>query len=252
MAAGRLQVVDLGRLSYEAAYRRQCQCVEQLLAARQAGQPRIGTILLVEHDPVITVSRRPGAMQHLLASPEMLARAGVSLARTDRGGDVTYHGPGQIVAYPILDLNHLGLRLHLYLRLLEQAVMDTCARYGVATVRDPCATGVWTAAADGTPHAKIAALGIRVRRWITMHGLALNVTTRLEHFQLIVPCGLVGRPVTSLHNELGPRCPDVDQVKQTLTGALVALLAQTGPRAAESPLPPPGDTTEAGVTNPRS
>jgi lipoyl(octanoyl) transferase len=159
---------------------------------------------------VITVSRRPGARTHLLADEARLAREGVTVAETDRGGDITYHGPGQLVVYPIVDLNRLGLGLHAYMRALEGAVIDLCADLGLDAARDPAATGVWIGPS------KLAAMGVRVRRWVTLHGLALNVTTDLSHFDLIVPCGLAGRGVTSIERELGGRCPAMDIVKQEL------------------------------------
>ncbi len=218
-----LPVIDLGVLAYAPTYARQVEELDRVLAARDAGSPVPGVILLVEHPPVITVSRRPTAAGNVLASPASLAAAGVELVETDRGGDVTYHGPGQLVAYPILDLNHLHLRLHEYLRTLEQAVIDTCAAFGVPTHRDATATGVWVGPAPhNSPHApaaKIAAMGVRVRRWATLHGLALNVSTNLDHFALINPCGL-GRPVTSLARELGPAAPSLEQVKPVLVSAL--------------------------------
>ncbi|MCZ2098435.1 MAG: lipoyl(octanoyl) transferase LipB [Anaerolineae bacterium] len=164
----------------------------EVLAARERGEPEIGRVLLVEHDPVITVTKRPGAIGHLLASPELLTRHGVELVHTDRGGDITYHGPGQLVCYPIIDLQLLHLRLHEYMRLLEQAVIDTIATFGLAGERDPSATGVWVRPNAGLPAEKICAMGVRVSRWISMHGLALNVTTNLDHFGLIVPCGFPG------------------------------------------------------------
>ncbi|HVZ93606.1 MAG TPA: lipoyl(octanoyl) transferase LipB, partial [Phycisphaerales bacterium] len=153
---------------------------------------------------------------------EQLARTGVTVAETDRGGDITYHGPGQLVVYPILDLNALNLNLHGYMRMLERIVIDVCAGFGVKTRCERGATGVWT----GEPGAdeggaKIAALGVRVRRWVTMHGLALNVTTNLDHFGLIVPCGLHGRAVTSLERELGARCPTIAQVKDAMREGFV-------------------------------
>lgn len=188
---------------------------QQVLAARDAPTGQVGRLLLVEHEPVITVSRRPTATDNLSATPEMLAAAGVAVEPTDRGGDITYHGPGQLVAYPILDLNRLGLNLHAYMRLLEQVVIDTVAAFGVVGDRDESATGVWVAQPDANA-AKIAAMGVRVRRWITMHGLALNVATNLDHFDLIVPCGLAGRSVTSLQRELGDAAPTMDQVKAKL------------------------------------
>lgn len=227
---------DLGSMPYAHAYQHQTRHVSELLAARDAGRPERGRVLLLEHDPpVITLSRRESARAHLLATPEQLARAGVALEQTDRGGDITYHGPGQLVVYPILDLNTLGLNLHRYMRLLEQVVIDTCADFGLSAHRDPSATGVWVSPDPSParplgrapaqpiapsplqdpapPGAKLAAIGVRIRRWVSMHGLALNVTTNLDHFNLIVPCGLAGRGVTSLRRELGPRCPSMDDVK---------------------------------------
>lgn len=215
-----LTVVDLGLLPYADAYRLQLEHLDHVLKARQSGTPIEGFLLLVEHPPVITISRRAGASNHLLATPHMLAQQGVTVEETDRGGDITYHGPGQLVVYPILDLNLLNLGLHEYMRLLEQAVIDTCAHFGVETTRDPAATGVWTRGQPPTPPAKIAAMGVRVRRWVSMHGLALNITTNLDHFKLIVPCGLVGRQVTSLQRELGDRCPTFETVSSTLVRAL--------------------------------
>lgn len=236
-----LHISDLGRLSYEKAYDLQAAAHARVLAAREGisgGNAEvlsgtIGEILFVEHNPVVTISNRATAEANLLASPDLLARSGVAVARTDRGGDITYHGPGQLVAYPILDLNALNLGLHDYMRLLEDSVIAVCARYGVETARDPNATGVWTLR-DGQPHAKIAAMGVRVRKWISMHGLALNITTNLEHFRLIVPCGLVGRQVTSLQAEMGAGCPAMSDVRQTLATELTAQIDRQRARAAEA------------------
>ena len=156
-------------------------------------------------------------------SDDQLAAAGVQLAQTNRGGDITFHGPGQLVAYPILDLNGLRLRIHGYMRFLEQIVIDTLAGFGIEGRRDECATGVWvpphteSQASSLKPQAqKICAMGVRVSRWVSMHGLALNVTTDLNHFNLIVPCGLVGRTVTSMHRELAEDCPSMDEVKREI------------------------------------
>ncbi|MBL8759690.1 MAG: lipoyl(octanoyl) transferase [Phycisphaerae bacterium] len=261
-----LEFTDIGRLAYAPAFELQRQTADGVLAAREVCQidssipPMAGIVFLVEHDPVVTVSNRAGAMNHLVATPELLEREGVSVERTDRGGDITYHGPGQLVVYPILDLNLLNLGLHDYMRLLEESVIRTCAAFGVSCTRDPKATGVWTQRerdeaddADGAdastldaggsnssgrpsqvPGAKIAAMGVRVRKWISMHGLALNVTTNLDHFRLIVPCGLVGRPVTSLKAELGKRCPSMDDVKQAITVTLRELIAEAYERAAKA------------------
>jgi len=209
--AGTLVVEDLGRMAYAPAHALQQERLSAVLAARESGSPVGGFLLLVEHDPpVITVSRRPSASANLVATPEILARAGVVVEETDRGGDITYHGPGQLVVYPVLDLNALGLNLHTYIRLLEESAIRVCAEFGVGARRDPGATGVWVGEGTG---AKVCAIGVRVRRWVSLHGLALNVTTDLDHFGLIVPCGLQGRSVTSLERELGPRCPAMDGVK---------------------------------------
>ncbi|MBK7405592.1 MAG: lipoyl(octanoyl) transferase LipB [Phycisphaerales bacterium] len=227
-----LPVIDLGRMPYRPAYDLQRDHLEEVLAARAAGRPECGRLLLVEHEPVITVSARRGAEAHLLAGPETLTREGVTVEPTDRGGDITYHGPGQLVAYPILDLNTLMLNLHEYMRLLEQAVIDTCAAFGVEGRRDPTATGVWVehAPQDGVL-AKVGAMGVRVRRWVSMHGLSLNVDPDLRHFQLIVPCGLSGRPVTSLRQLLGERCPSMRSVKATLADALASLVREAADNA---------------------
>lgn len=221
-----LEVIDLGRMAYRAAWDTQRRHQAELLAARQRGEPEVGRILLVEHDPVVTVTKRPGAIAHLLVSPELLARHGVELVQTDRGGDITYHGPGQLVCYPIIDLQRLHLRLHEYMRLLEQAVIDTISDFGVAGERDATATGVWVRRGEGSPPEKICAMGVRVSRWISMHGLALNVTTKLDHFGLIVPCGLAGRGVTSLNALLGQACPAMESVKGALASSLCRLLAK--------------------------
>ena len=196
-------------------------------AEGSAAPPHAGVILTVEHDPVITVSKRPGAEAHVLASPELLLRHGVRVVPTDRGGDVTYHGPGQLVVYPIIDLNRLGLRIHGYMRCLEQAVIDTLATFGIPAQRDPDATGVWVEASTRGGHApelaKICAMGVRVRRWVTLHGLAINVDTELAHFDLINPCGL-DRPVTSMHTQLDADAPVMDEVRRVLVDRLLAVL----------------------------
>lgn len=241
-----LRVADLGRMRYAEALALQRRLQEEVIAARETadvGTPHVMHLLLVEHDPpVITVSRRPTAKQHLIATAAQLETAGVEVCETDRGGDITYHGPGQLVAYPILDLNNLGLRLHGYMRLLEQVVMDVLAEYNVIGERDASATGVWVAAkhdgieigrtqdsARSTQHlSKICAFGVRISRWATMHGLALNVRTNLKHFQLIVPCGLAGRPVTSMEMLLGEACPTMNDVKRAMANQFRAAVKQSG------------------------
>ncbi|MCX5690745.1 MAG: lipoyl(octanoyl) transferase LipB [Planctomycetota bacterium] len=209
-----LEGTDLGQLAYEPAYQIQVARVEEVVGAREGGGA-MGTLYFVEHvPPVITVSRRPGAAAHLLASPQLLAAHGVEVCETDRGGDITYHGPGQLVAYPILDLNIFNLGLHEYMRLLEESVIETCAHFGIEAQRDPTATGVWV------NDAKICAMGVRVRKWVSMHGLAINVHTDLSHFGHIVPCGLAGRPVTSMRRLLGDACPSMMQVREVLSERL--------------------------------
>ena len=244
-----LRVRDLGRLNYAEAFalqkRLQTDVIESRASGRETADGATGVVclLLVEHDPpVITISRRPGARRHLLATDDALAKAGVEVAETDRGGDITYHGPGQLVVYPILDLNRFGLRIDSYMRMLEQIVMDVLSQFGIAGERDPKATGVWVKSHDkaqGLPslgfengaHSKICAMGVRVSRWVTMHGLALNVCTNLEHFNLIVPCGLAGRSVTSMRRELGESCPAMDDVKRALVARFESELRERGDHA---------------------
>lgn len=227
----------LGSVGYAAALEKQLAAHASVLAwrdeAEAGGERPVGRVLLLEHDPpVVTVSRRPSAAGNLLAPPGLLAMHGIEVQPTDRGGDITYHGPGQLVVYPIVDLRRLKLNLHGYMRLLEQVALDVCDAFGVRAGRDEGATGVWVprdAGGDGAPSsqheggAKVCALGVRVRRWVTMHGLALNVRTNLEHFGLIVPCGLVGRPVTSLEAELvarGAASPSVEDAAKAMESAL--------------------------------
>jgi lipoate-protein ligase B len=227
-------VRDLGRMSYTQALELQRQLNDAVCAQTQPP-----TLLLVEHEPVITVTPRKSAAMNLLASPDRLARLGIEVCETDRGGDITYHGPGQLVAYPIFRLVPWGLNLSRYMRLLEQVVIDTLAAFGVTAHREAGATGVWvdlqpvTTTADDKParrtsasSAKICAMGVRIRRHVTMHGLALNVTTDLTHFQTIVPCGLAGRAVTNLQQLLGECCPTMDEVKTQLIHAMTRAVAQ--------------------------
>lgn len=228
--AGNLVVHDLGSMPYGQALTLQRQYQQEVIAAREAGGHG-GVLLLVEHDPpVITVSRRAAAGSHLVATQGMLDLAGVEVHETDRGGDITYHGPGQLVVYPILDLNSLGLRLHGYMRWLEDRVLEVLSHVGMEGHRDTEATGVWV---GGEPTGceggrrfegdqKICALGVRVSRWVSMHGLALNVDPDLSHFDLIVPCGLRGRGVTSVRRELGVACPEMAQVKRVMADAFVS------------------------------
>ena len=223
-----VQAWDVGRIAYADAYELQCALHARAVAAREQGG-RPATVLLLEHDPpVVTVSRRPAAPGHVLLSREALAARGVELLETDRGGDVTWHGPGQLVAYAIADLNAVGLRIHGWMRLLEDCAIRTISSWGIEGARDESATGVWVGGHGGQGGRKICALGVRVSRWCTFHGLALNVAPDLRHFDAIVPCGLAGRPVTSMEAELGgPGCaPPMAHVKRTLARAFADSLAR--------------------------
>jgi lipoyl(octanoyl) transferase len=176
---------DLGRIGYGEAFERQRALVERRKRGEIPDQ-----FLIVEHPPTITLGRN-GHRENLLAPEEVLERAGVAFHHTDRGGDITYHGPGQIVGYPILDLREWKRDVVAYVRAIEQVMIDALSDFGLAGERVPGMTGVWV---DG---AKIAAIGVHISRWVTSHGFALNVTTELSYFQYIVPCGLV-KPVTSM------------------------------------------------------
>ncbi|MDD2763591.1 MAG: lipoyl(octanoyl) transferase LipB [Opitutaceae bacterium] len=195
--------VDWGRTHYTSARRWQ----EDFVARRLAGE--IGdTLVFTEHEPVYTLGVRPGAARHVLWSAAELARRGIAVVETNRGGDITYHGPGQVVGYPIV---HLAPRkdLHAYLRFLEQVVINALGSLGLAAGRRPGKTGIWLG-----PR-KIAAIGVAVKRWVTFHGFALNVNNDLAPFAGIVPCGITDGTVTSLRQELG-REFDLGEVKTVL------------------------------------
>jgi len=181
---------DLGRIGYAEASALQRQLVERRKRGEIADQ-----LLIVEHPHVVTMGRN-GHDENLLASPGLLARSGIEFHRTDRGGDVTYHGPGQIVGYPIFDLRAWKRDVVAYVRAVEQAIIESLGEFGISGERSAGATGVWTPDAAGTL-AKIAAIGVHVSRWVTSHGFALNLETDLSYFRYIVPCGLT-RPVTSM------------------------------------------------------
>jgi lipoyl(octanoyl) transferase len=182
---------------------------KRLEAERKAGLIP-DQLLLVEHPHVITLGRN-GQETNLLAGEEILTRAGISFFRTDRGGDITYHGPGQLVGYPILDLREWKRDVGAYLRGVEQVLIDTLAGFGIAAGRIPKLTGVWVG------ERKIAAIGVHISRWVTSHGFALNVATDLSYFQYIVPCGLT-KPVTSMAQLL----PDGPAVDLTAVGRILA------------------------------
>ena len=182
---GQCIVRDLGRIGYADAFAKQ----QELVGQRKRGEIP-DQFLIVEHPHVVTMGRN-GHDANLLAPPELLERAGIDFHRTDRGGDVTYHGPGQIVGYPIFDLREWKRDVVAYVRGLEQVLIDALAEFGITATREAGATGVWT------PEGKIAAIGVHISRWVTSHGFALNVDTDLNYFRYIVPCGLT-KPVTSM------------------------------------------------------
>jgi lipoyl(octanoyl) transferase len=216
-------VTDLGTMPYRDAWREQERVHEDVVA----GGPE--RLLLVEHAPVITFGRRAGVERNLLASDEQLAKLGVEVVQSDRGGDITFHGPGQVVAYPVVRLNDHGLSVGGYVRALERAVIDALGDLGISARKDDCAVGVWVDDGSGTNTlAKVCAIGVRIRRGVSLHGLALNVTTDLNYFNLIVPCGLHCRPVTSVRKILGDKAPDVDAVKRVLGTRLVSSLTPAG------------------------
>jgi len=197
------QVRELGRIGYGAALELQQQLVDRRKQGLIPDQ-----LLLLEHAHVITMGRN-GHAENILADDNILSRAGIAFYPTDRGGDVTYHGPGQLVGYPILDLREWKRDVGAYVRGVEQAIIETLADYGIEAGRIPKLTGVWVG------DRKIAAIGVHISRWVTSHGFALNVATDLSYFHYIVPCGLT-KPVTSMA-ELGVRA-GLEEVSERLAG----------------------------------
>lgn len=204
---------DWGVLGYRQAWERQQLLFSELIDRKLAGRPQAGRWILCEHRPVITLGRH-GKRANLLFSPEFLSERGIDYVETDRGGDITYHGPGQLVCYPILDLERLQIGLKEYVDRLEQLVIRVLARYGITAGRVPGATGVWLDA-QGAATRKICAIGVKSSRYVTMHGFALNVNTDLTHFSYIHPCGFIDRGVTSLERELGAS-QEMSAVKQAV------------------------------------
>ena len=191
-------VLYLGRVAYATALSLQ----RTLLEMRKSDRIQ-NTLLLLEHPPVITLGRN-ARLANVLAPAEFLAQRGVELFEIDRGGDVTFHGPGQLVAYPIVDLRSFDPKVGAveYVRRLEEVLIRTCSDFGIGAQRIKGLTGVWTYALRNKPEAKIAAIGVHISRAVTTHGFALNVSTDLDFFSLIVPCGITGKPVTSMEREL--------------------------------------------------
>jgi len=216
----KVQLQDLGHKEYQDTWNYQELLFQGIIDAKiknrreglELSTPNY--FLFVEHSHVFTLGKS-GDMTHLLADEKVLAEKGAKFYKVNRGGDITYHGPGQIVGYPILDLDNFFTDIHKYLRYLEEMVILTLAEYGLKGERSKGETGVWLDV--GTPFArKICAMGVRASRWVTMHGFALNINADLSYFDLMVPCGIRDKAVTSLHVELGKKQMDMNEVKQKL------------------------------------
>jgi lipoyl(octanoyl) transferase len=198
-----IRAVNLGCTDYK-----ECWDLQQQLLERRLAEEVGDLLLLTEHDHVYTIGKS-GDDNHLLASREDLRSDGVAVYHNDRGGDITYHGPGQVVGYPILDLKNYYLDLHRYLRDIEEVIIRTLIHYGVNGVRDSAYTGVWVG------NDKICAIGVKTSRWVTMHGFAFNINTNLSYFSKIVPCGILGKGVTSLAQVFGHEV-DMNEVSHRL------------------------------------
>ncbi len=214
-----IQLLDLGNKDYKATWEYQEELFKKIVDLKilnrnsTAPIPTPNFFLYVTHPHVYTLGKS-GDVSNLLLSEKQLTEKGATFYKINRGGDITYHGPGQIVGYPILDLENFFTDIHKYLRFLEEAIILTLAEYGLKTERSPGETGVWFDV--GTPFArKICAMGVRASRWVTMHGFALNVNADLGYFDNIIPCGIRGKAVTSLHVELG-REVNEEEVKEKI------------------------------------
>ncbi len=217
-----MRVIDLQLLDYRSAWAEQERVHAEVLAGGEEA------ILLVEHPPVITFGRRAEeSAKHLVAGADLLAKMGVEVVESDRGGDITFHGPGQLVAYPIIRLADHQLSVGGYVKALEHAVIRALGEVDIRAQLEPGAIGVWVSpkSPPSPDHpddqlAKICALGVRIKRGVSLHGIALNVTTDLSYFNLIVPCGLSGRPVTSMREILGEQTPSMDDVKKVVVESI--------------------------------
>ena len=222
---------DLGTMDYKDCWDLQQSLFDALIARKKAGSHPVpgagsdpddaGTILLVEHPPVYTLGKS-GHTENLLVTREALEGMGAQFFHIDRGGDITFHGPGQLVCYPILDLEHIGIGLREYIEALEEAVIRTVARYGITAGRVAGASGVWIDPGGRRPR-KICAIGVRSSRFITMHGFALNVSTDLRWFSRINPCGFTDRGVASIASETGREVP-MNEVKTRVLTHLSEIL----------------------------
>ena len=218
-----MKIEDWKHIPYSEAWERQTELFNSLIKARGEGQPYENRIIFCTHPHVYTIGKH-GKQENMLISDEMLSRIGAEVFRIDRGGDITYHGPGQLVCYPILCLEDYHLGLKDYLHLLEEAVIRTCSHYGIVSDRVAGATGVWLD--TGTPRErKICAMGVRSSHFVTMHGFALNVNTDLDYFRHINPCGFIDKGVTSIFKETGSEIP-MDEVRDILKEELLRLFSE--------------------------
>jgi lipoyl(octanoyl) transferase len=217
---------DLGSIDYQKAWDYQTKLHRQLIDRKlnnrilvkegKVPEPQTHHLLFCEHPPVYTLGKS-GSLDHLLLDQASLANGGFTFYKINRGGDITYHGPGQIVGYPIFDLDCFFTDVHRYVRYLEEAVIRTLAEYDILGYREPGYTGVWIAESANKPKRKICAIGVHLSRWVTMHGFAFNVNTQLSHFENIIPCGIndTDKGVTNMAEELN-RPVDIAEVKQKL------------------------------------
>ena len=224
----KVKLLDMGLMSYREAWDFQeelfAKIIEEKMMLRknpEASQPQ-NYLLLVEHPPVFTLGKS-GKEEHVVTDEATLKSLGAEVIPVNRGGDITFHGPGQIVVYPLLDLDQFFTDIHKYLRYLEEAVIQVLAHYGLQGGRSSGETGVWLDAEGHNPR-KICAMGVRAARWVTMHGLAFNINTDLNWFNHIIPCGIQGKAVASLHTELG-REINMQEVQVLLTEKLKELFA---------------------------
>ena len=214
-------VTDWNLVPYAEAWQRQTEWFDNLILAKQKGEDYENRIIMCEHPHVYTLGRS-GKENNMLLTEAQLEKIGATLYHIDRGGDITYHGPGQLVCYPILNLEEFGLGLKEYVHVLEEAVIRVCESYGISAGRLEKATGVWLEGNTSRAR-KICAIGVRSSHFVTMHGLALNVNTDLRYFSYIHPCGFINKGVTSLRQELGHDLP-MSEVKQRLEAEIKALL----------------------------
>ncbi len=203
---------DWGKLDYNEAYEKQVKYLNRNIELKEAGQETFNKIIFVEHPHVYTIGKH-GDMKNLKADRQLLEKINAKFVQTDRGGDITYHGPGQLVVYPIIDLDNFGLFVKSFVEKLEDIIIDTMAEYGIQCGRLNGAPGVWLT--DRKIPEKICAIGIRIIKNITMHGIALNVNTNLSYFDFINPCGFTDKGATSLSKELKTSV-NIDEVKKII------------------------------------